>query len=761
MTADEFTSLRGAIDEERALFQSESRTLVEQVKVEWERDKANAIAKLEAEFKKALNDQEGAYSAKLKETEEKGNALANEVQRRCELKHQGELEMALATQQAKYDKASEKLRFRSKADMDTIEKSQITEKQRYLDAIKKAQTLEMLRADADIKLRATNRELLEMKSLVERQQKQLEAESKEREAMERDLEYALSEVLELKSVVSNYRRQQRDLNNTILLSEGRVDAMYWSATSPQQQQQPTSGTASSPAPFLPLRQESSPMEQGVQRRPQHPPSTLPNSSSTNSRDVSSGRVTPSVTYNLTTNNNGGGANSKKPTSTKQGQSSLSYHYDKASIPTRQDSILLPSSRIGTTTTTNAARQLLPRGGPTNNTTGLADADEQLSVRSRSKDLMLSSPDTASRSLFLKERSPTNTIRIRQQHAHHKRTSSSGGMQLSMQNSCANTEDELDGIGAVIADLYLDLEGKGSRIASTAALEEDEEDETTGPMFISSLTERGGGSPVFESDELLMGASGSNQLSAPAAAQYTANVAQAARLQKLRQHHQQLVMSTKQRDQLTTDTNEPAAQIQLKPAPAVKRVLAAVTNLAVARGHEKWASNASLRNDSPLDAERHAPSTRVKHQPTLPSPTLSAATAEGKGARFDQPQPSPQRNDTSEVEDPMKALSSFTEVSENADDKNGSERMEKLLAVLADLEVKAQMVQDRRSAIGSNLLARRNQMLMKGAPDTEIETLNEQIHATMQKVGLAMAQIRHKKERVLVELRSIEQQRRAP
>eukprot|EP00388_Colpodella_angusta_P046137 GDKK01068335.1.p1 GENE.GDKK01068335.1~~GDKK01068335.1.p1 ORF type:complete len:121 (+),score=22.54 GDKK01068335.1:32-364(+) len=110
---------------------------------------------------------------------------------------------------------------------------------------------------------------------------------------------------------------------------------------------------------------------------------------------------------------------------------------------------------------------------------------------------------------------------------------------------------------------------------------------------------------------------------------------------------------------------------------------------------------------------------------------------------------------------MKALSSFTEVSENADDKNGSERMEKLLAVLADLEVKAQMVQDRRSAIGSNLLARRNQMLMKGAPDTEIETLNEQIHATMQKVGLAMAQIRHKKERVLVELRSIEQQRRAP
>lgn len=70
-----------------------------------------------------------------------------------------------------------------------------------------------------------------------------------------------------------------------------------------------------------------------------------------------------------------------------------------------------------------------------------------------------------------------------------------------------------------------------------------------------------------------------------------------------------------------------------------------------------------------------------------------------------------------------------------------------MAEAASLEAQEQSVHGKRSVVSSTLLAQRNQMLMKNAPDQEVETLNDQISSVMQKINQASAQIEVNKRSV--------------
>eukprot|EP00658_Telonema_sp_P-2_P041184 TRINITY_DN29450_c0_g1_i1.p1 TRINITY_DN29450_c0_g1~~TRINITY_DN29450_c0_g1_i1.p1 ORF type:complete len:361 (-),score=62.49 TRINITY_DN29450_c0_g1_i1:47-1129(-) len=63
-----------------------------------------------------------------------------------------------------------------------------------------------------------------------------------------------------------------------------------------------------------------------------------------------------------------------------------------------------------------------------------------------------------------------------------------------------------------------------------------------------------------------------------------------------------------------------------------------------------------------------------------------------------------------------------------------------------LEDKESLVKDKRMSVSTTLLAQRNQLLMKNAPEEDIERLNDRISKTMERVNSAMGQIQDRKRR---------------
>ena len=66
--------------------------------------------------------------------------------------------------------------------------------------------------------------------------------------------------------------------------------------------------------------------------------------------------------------------------------------------------------------------------------------------------------------------------------------------------------------------------------------------------------------------------------------------------------------------------------------------------------------------------------------------------------------------------------------------------------LALLEDKESLVKDKRMSVSTTLLAQRNQLLMKNAPEADIERLNDKISTTMERVNAAMGQIQDRRRR---------------
>lgn len=78
------------------------------------------------------------------------------------------------------------------------------------------------------------------------------------------------------------------------------------------------------------------------------------------------------------------------------------------------------------------------------------------------------------------------------------------------------------------------------------------------------------------------------------------------------------------------------------------------------------------------------------------------------------------------------------------------------ASLADQE---RSVLEKRSVVSSTLLAQRNQLLMKNAPDEDVEKLNNQISAVMERINQAAAQIQQNKRTVEGKMDLLQRQRR--
>jgi hypothetical protein len=89
-----------------------------------------------------------------------------------------------------------------------------------------------------------------------------------------------------------------------------------------------------------------------------------------------------------------------------------------------------------------------------------------------------------------------------------------------------------------------------------------------------------------------------------------------------------------------------------------------------------------------------------------------------------------------------------------------EKERHLMSEAASLAEQERSLLDKRSVVSSTLLAQRNQMLMKNAPDDEVEKLNIQISAVMERINQTTAQIQQNKRSVESKMDLMQRQRRA-
>lgn len=138
-----------------------------------------------------------------------------------------------------------------------------------------------------------------------------------------------------------------------------------------------------------------------------------------------------------------------------------------------------------------------------------------------------------------------------------------------------------------------------------------------------------------------------------------------------------------------------------------------------------------------------------------------AAAEGGGSRAGAPRVPPSLQAMNGSEDGVAPVTPLTrpQLSQQQLLHDLEEKERHLMSEAASLAEQERSLLDKRSVVSSTLLAQRNQMLMKNAPDDEVEKLNIQISAVMERINQTTAQIQQNKRSVESKMDLMQRQRR--
>ncbi|CUG89198.1 Hypothetical protein, putative, partial [Bodo saltans] len=135
-------------------------------------------------------------------------------------------------------------------------------------------------------------------------------------------------------------------------------------------------------------------------------------------------------------------------------------------------------------------------------------------------------------------------------------------------------------------------------------------------------------------------------------------------------------------------------------------------------------------------------------------------AEGGGSRAGAPRVPPSLQAMNGSEDGVAPVTPLTrpQLSQQQLLHDLEEKERHLMSEAASLAEQERSLLDKRSVVSSTLLAQRNQMLMKNAPDDEVEKLNIQISAVMERINQTTAQIQQNKRSVESKMDLMQRQR---